>query len=66
MTDKLTQQWMLEHPNDAACPRTPAAAKAWRIKRGLELSDAVRQSAQSMKLPWRRGRRAEPETTNGR
>jgi hypothetical protein len=40
MTDKLTQQWMLEHPNDAACPRTPAAAKAWRIKRGLELSDA--------------------------
>jgi hypothetical protein len=31
-----TQQWMLDHPNDVPCPKTPNAAQAWRKKRGIE------------------------------
>ena len=35
-----TQKWMQDHPDDVPCPRMPAAAKAWRIKRGLERTPA--------------------------
>jgi hypothetical protein len=35
-----TKQWMLDHPDDVPCPRSPHAAKAWRIKRGLQRTKA--------------------------
>jgi hypothetical protein len=38
-----TQRWMQEHPDDKPCPRTPQAAKAWRIARGLERTPAERK-----------------------
>ena len=33
-----TQQWMLDHPDDTPCPAKGggSAARAWRIKRGLQ------------------------------
>jgi hypothetical protein len=38
MAKKLskTRAWELAHPNDVPCPRGPDAAKAWRLKRGLQ------------------------------
>jgi hypothetical protein len=37
---KTLRQWMLDHPDDEPCPRSPDAARAWRIERGLELTEA--------------------------
>ncbi len=31
-----TKQWERDHPDDKPCPRDPTAAKAWRVKRGLQ------------------------------
>ena len=33
-----TKQWMIDHPDDTPCPRSPNAARSWRRKRGLELT----------------------------
>lgn len=29
------KQWEMDHPDDRPCPKTPTAAKAWRINRGI-------------------------------
>ena len=32
---KLSKQWMLAPPRRRLCPKTPWAARAWRLKRGI-------------------------------
>jgi hypothetical protein len=41
-----SKQWMIDHPCDKPCPMDPDSARAWRIKRGLELSPAQAWKAQ--------------------
>jgi hypothetical protein len=42
MAKKLTpvQRWMKDHPDDTPCPKSPTAAKAWRVARGLQHTKA--------------------------
>jgi hypothetical protein len=41
----LTQQWMIDHPDDEPCPRNHSAAQRWRRKRGLE-RDPIKEAKQ--------------------
>ena len=45
----LTALWMLSHPQDTPCPKSPVAAAAWRKKRFLTpRAEAERQKYEEM------------------
>ena len=57
-----TKQWMIDHPNDDPCPKSLAAAKAWRRKRGLDAASiAALRAKYAAAMAEKRARQAKQE-----